>query len=80
MNKKIKIYNHRYEKIAKIGEGTFGKVMLVVDMKFQPQKPLDQIEENKSNNNNNNQDILKAPVFAIKKSRTPKNQSLQVFS
>ena len=35
MNKKIKIYNGRYEKISKIGEGTYGKVMIVQDLKAQ---------------------------------------------
>ena len=75
LNKKTKIYNRRYEKIAKIGEGTFGKVMLVVDIESKPEKQND-LEEAKSNGH---QDLSKLPIFAIKKSKAPKHQNLQVF-
>ena len=68
-NKKIKIYNNKYEKIAKIGEGTYGKVMFVIDI----------ANNNNSFNDEIKQDLLKMPVFAIKKSKeTKKNQNLQV--
>lgn len=75
LGKKIKIYNKRYEKILKIGEGSYGKVMFVVDIAHNlasnPDKPKLNYE--------NQQDILKIPVFAIKKSKENKsNQNLQV--
>ena len=81
MSKKVKLYNARYEKIAKIGEGSYGKVMLVQDLKSKilpiPQKSNLDVEENK---NPNSQDSQKnASIFAIKKSKTEKNQNLQVF-
>lgn len=78
--KKIKIYNKKYEKIIKIGEGTYGKVMLVTDIhnnsKSDPKKI--EIEEEKTLETNENQ--LKIQVFAIKKSKeAQKNQNIQVF-
>lgn len=76
LSKKIKIYNKRYEKISKIGEGAYGKVMFVVDIAqasvSNPNKIKLTIE--------NHQEILKIPVFAIKKSKESKqNQNLQVL-
>jgi hypothetical protein len=80
MNKKNKIYNGRYEKIAKIGEGAYGKVMMVQDLKYKPAPhppKTNDLEENKTSNN----DSSKIPaIFAIKKSKTEKHQNLQVFS
>lgn len=76
-NKKKRIYNRKYEKIAKIGEGTYGKVMLVIDINQKPQYFSLKPEESQLNSY---QDILKIPIFAIKKSKeTQKHQSLQVF-
>ena len=79
MSKKTKIYNGHYEKISKIGEGTYGKVMIVQDLKdkmvpIQQKNNIIEFEENK------NQESQKPPtIFAIKKSKTEKNQNLQVF-
>jgi serine/threonine protein kinase len=36
MNKSEKIFNNRYKKISKIGEGSFGKIYLAQDLKPDP--------------------------------------------